>query len=411
MTQFGALRLPGTVVFGRGQRDALGLIAAKLGRRALVCTDARLAREPQLRAMLAALEKAGLAVKLFDGTELDLPIACVMRCVEDAASFAPDLVIGIGGGSCMDMAKAVALMLRHGGAIADYFGENKVPGPILPVIAVPTTAGTGSEVTPVAVVSDVARNLKIGISSPHLIPQAALCDPELTLTCPPGLTAASGVDALTHAVEAFTAVEKPVTPELTVNNVFVGKNILSDQFALTAIANIWRFLKRAYDQGDDLEAREGMMLAALSAGCAFGTAGTAAAHAIQYPVGNDTHTPHGVGVATLLPYVMEFNRPNCVGAFAQIARTIGLSGTDEELSHAVIDAMAALLKSVGIPDSLRALGLAEDRQDWTAESAFGATRLVNNNPRKLDLEALRAITQAAFTGDRSLLSRQSEPAG
>ncbi len=403
MTMFGTLRLPASVVFGRGQRAALGMMAARLGRRALICTDARLAAEPDFGAMVGTVEKAGLSVQVFDGTEGDLPITCITRCVAEHAGFAPDVVIGLGGGSCMDMAKTAALMLRHGGSIADYYGENKIPGPLPPVIAVPTTAGTGSEVTPVAVVGDVARNLKIGISSPYLIPAAALCDPDLTASCPPTLTAASGVDALTHAVEAFTALPRPFAAELAVNNVFVGKNILSDQFALTAIANIWRFLKRAYADGADMEAREGMALAALSAGCAFGTAGTAAAHAIQYPVGNETHTPHGVGVALLLPYVMEFNRPNCVGSFAQIARTIGLCGSDEQLSHAVIDSVAELLKSLGIPGNLRELGLAEDRQDWTAESAIGAARLVNNNPRKLDLDAMRAITRAAYRGDRAAL--------
>ena len=147
---------------------------------------------------------------------------------------------------------------------------------------------------------------------------------ELTLTCPPSLTACSGADALTHAVESFTALPRALTADLTVKNVFVGKNILSDTFGLLAITNIFQALPTACKDGKNLAAREQMMLAALAAGCAFGAAGTAAAHAIQYPVGNETHTPHGVGVALLLPYVMEFNRPNCVAAFAQIGRAIGL---------------------------------------------------------------------------------------
>ena len=135
-----------------------------------------------------------------------------------------------------------------------------------------------------------------------------------------------------------------------------------------------------------------------------GAAGTAAAHAIQYPVGNETHTPHGMGVALLMPYVMEFNRPNCVAAFAQIGRAIGLTGTDEELSHRLIDEVAGLLKDIGIPVTLKELGLPEDKQDWTAESAINAARLVNNNPRKLDVDAMKAITRAAFSGDRAALA-------
>jgi alcohol dehydrogenase len=403
MSLFGLLRLPASIVFGSGQRAVAAATAAQLGSRALVCTDARLARDPMFHALLADLERAGVLAKVFDRTEPDLPIASIDDCLAAVAGFKPEVVIGIGGGSCMDLAKAVALLITHGGRPDQYYGENKVPGPLLPVIAIPTTAGTGSEVTPVAVLSDTQRQTKVGISSPHLIPKVAICDPELTISCPPTITAVSGADSLTHAVESFTAARRVPTPRLTIDNVFVGKNVLSDQFALLSIANVWKYLHRAYVDGTDIEAREGMMLAALAAGCSFGTAGTAAAHAIQYPVGNDTHTAHGAGVALLLPYVMEYNRPEAVSAFAAIGRAIGLgvSGkSDEQLSFDVIDAIAALLASIGIPRTLKELGLAEDRQDWTAQNAIGIARLINNNPRKIDLDAMRRITRAAFSGDR-----------
>jgi alcohol dehydrogenase class IV len=209
---------------------------------------------------------------------------------------------------------------------------------------------------------------------------------------------------LTHAIESFTAARRSATPDLIVNNVFVGKNILSDTFGLLAIKHIFKSLPAAYRDGRDLAARESLMLASLAAGCAFGTAGTAAAHAIQYPVGNETHTPHGVGVALLLPYVMEFNRPVCVPEFAEIGRAIGLEGSDETISHKLIDEVASLFQSVGIPRTLRELGLPQDKQEMTATNAIAATRLVNNNPRKLDLESMRAITNAAFSGDRAALA-------
>jgi alcohol dehydrogenase class IV len=405
MTQlFGALRLPASVIFGSGQRAALGLMTATIGKRALICTDARLGNDAQFLGIVADLKANGVAVMVYDRTEADLPIEGISDCVTECAGFKPDVVLGIGGGSCMDMAKCVSILLRHGGSLRDYYGEHKVPGPIIPVIAVPTTAGTGSEVTPVAVIADTERGTKVGIASPYLIPEAAVCDPEMTVSCPPSLTACSGADALTHAIESFTAAPRDLTPELTVKNVFIGKNILSDTFGLLAIKNIFKALPTAVKDGKNLEAREHMMLASLAAGCAFGAAGTAAAHAIQYPVGNETHTPHGVGVALLLPYVMEFNRPNCVTAFAEIGRAIGLSGTDEELSHRLIDEVAKLLKSVGIPVTLRELGLPEDKQDWTAQSAMSAARLVNNNPRLLDENAMKAITRAAFSGDRAALA-------
>jgi len=401
---FGALRLPRSILFGRGQRRALGSATSKIGERALLCTDPWQGAQPIFKEIVADLEANGVETHIFDQTIPDLPISSITACVEQVADFAPDVVIGVGGGSSMDMAKVVAVLLTHGGDVRSYYGEFAVPGPVIPLIAVPTTSGTGSEVTPVAVVADEERGAKVGIASPHLIPLIAICDPELTVTCPPGLTACSGADALTHAVEAFTTLARAADPMLTEQHVFVGKNVLSDHFARLAVTNIFRFLERAYRDGSDIVAREGIMLAALAAGCAFGTAGTAAAHALQYPVGNLTHTAHGDGVATLLPFVMQFNRPSCVGAFAELAREIGLpEDTPDAMSQAFIDAVADLLAKVKIPLSLAALGLKAEQQDFVAENALNAARLVKNNPRPLDLSAMQSITRAAFSGDRSAL--------
>jgi alcohol dehydrogenase len=406
MTSFGLMRLPASVVFGAGQRQSLGAVAARLGKRVLVCTDQRLAASETLRSVSENLQRAGLAVHVFDRAQPDLPVESVWDCVGAASAFAPQVVIGIGGGSCLDLAKATALLLTFNAPIDTFYGELKVPGPVLPVIAIPTTSGTGSEVTPVAVIGDSARKTKVGISSPFLIPAAAICDPELTVTCPPALTAVSAGDALTHAIEAFTAGAREVTPDLAQQHVFVGKNALSDHFALLAITAIWRSAAAACSNGSNMQARADLMLGALAAGCAFGTAGTAAAHAIQYPVGNLTHTAHGAGVASLLPYVMEFNRPASIHSFAQIARAVGIgdaTSTDDALSRRLVDEVAHLLGSIGIPRTLADLGLPADKQDWTAESALAITRLVKNNPRPLDLQALRQITQAAYSGDRTLL--------
>ena len=408
MNLFGAMRLPRSVLFGSGQRAALGRIAAQFGERILICTDARLGADPQFIALATDLERRGLQLLIYDRTLPDLPTDSILDCMNKASGFSAQAVIGIGGGSCMDMAKTVAVLLTHGGEINAYYGEYKVPGPVLPVIAVPTTSGTGSEVTPVAVVADTARATKIGVASPHIIPHVAVCDPELTLTCPPALTACSGGDALTHAIESFTALARAPSADLTLQHVFVGKNALSDHFALLAISSIWKNLYRAYKNGTDLEAREHLMMGALAAGCAFGTAGTAAAHALQYPVGNLTHTAHGDGVASLLPYVMEFNRPACVASFAQIAKMLGLGSErddDDGLSRILVDEVAELLASVGIPRTLQELGLPADKQDWTATSAIAIDRLVKNNPRPMDLQAMRAITAAAYSGDRESLRR------
>lgn len=402
MSHFAALRLPREILFGKGQRHALPTVAVRHGKRALVCTDERFAGTDAFREIHAALETAGLALHVHDRVLPDVPRDTVGVCAEEARAFAPDLVIGIGGGSCLDMAKCAALLLSHGGKLQDYYGEFKVPGPILPVIAVPTTAGTGSEATPVAVISDPDRTLKVGISSPYLIAAVALCDPELTMTCPPSLTAIAGADALTHAIEAFTAARRGTSHELPQNHVFIGKSDLTDHFALLAIKLLGRSLEKACEDGSDEAARSDVMMGALAAGCAFGTAGTAAAHAIQYPVGALTHTAHGLGVATMMPYVMNYNRATSASEMAEIADALGLDcrGMDTaEAANAAIGEISRLFAAIGITPTLKSLGLAADRLDWTSEQALGIERLIKNNPRTIDLAAMRRLVQAAYHGD------------
>ncbi|WP_404422149.1 iron-containing alcohol dehydrogenase [Thalassospira australica] len=398
MTIFGTIRAPRELIFGAGQRNALGQVASKLGRRALVVTDERLARDPDFLRVVEQLETAGVSVKVDASTLPDVPVETAVTSADAARSFAPDLVIGIGGGSCLDMAKCVAVLLTHGGHPQDYYGEFMVPGPVMPLIALPTTAGTGSEATPVAVLSDSERHLKVGISSPFIIPTVSICDPELTLTCPSSLTAIAGADALTHAIEAFTAIRRDPVPGLAQERVFVGKNATSDHFALTAIGLLWEGLEAACTNGDNIEARAKVMLGATTAGLAFGVAGTAAAHAIQYPVGALTHTAHGAGVACLMPYVMAWNTPAIGPELDQIAKATGLSSPTD-----VIPAIAGLFGRIGIPKTLRDLGLAEDRLDWVAEQSCGIARLIQNNPRPLDLADMRKLLDAAYSGDLASL--------
>ena len=413
MTMLGVLRGPRQVLFGAGQRRALGSLTAALGSRALVCTDARFAETAEYAELVRGLEDAGVGVTPFREVLPDVPVHQVSQCAELARGSQPDVIVGMGGGSCLDLAKAVAVLLTHGGIPGDYYGELRVPGPVIPVVALPTTAGTGSEVTPVAVLTDPERVSKVGISSPHLIPHTAVCDPELTLGCPPGLTASAGADALSHVVEAFTAVRRPAAAELATERVFVGKNELTDAFALLGIRLIAGSLHRAWSEPGDLAAREAMMLGATAGGFALGSAGTAVAHAIQYPVGAVTHTAHGVGVGALLPYVMEFNRPARVAELAAIALAMGAAseGTAEDLADEAVERVASLLSSVGIPATLAELGLPEDRLRWTAEQAFGAERLVANNPRPLDVDTLETIVRAAHAGDRAALRADLNPVG
>ena len=406
MSLFGTLRTPRNLVFGAGQRQALAGYAKALGSRALVVTDQRLSGDAEFLKLMGALKDAGLQVKVFDGTIAELPIECIASAVEAGKAIGADLVIGIGGGSCLDAAKVAAVLLAHGGRISDYYGEFKVPGPVLPLISLPTTSGTGSEVTPVAVVTDPDRAVKVGIASPHIISHTAICDPELTYSCPPGLTAVSGADALTHAIEAFTTMRREPTGSIVHEHVFLGKNVLSDNYALLAISHIAASLKRAVDNGADTEARERLMLGATMAGLAFGTAGTAAAHAVQYPIGAMTHTPHGAGVAVMMPYVMEFNRGHCEPELADIGRAMGLdlnARTVSEQAGATIDAVERLFASIGIPKTIADLGVVQSQLGQVAEQAMGSARLIKNNPRPIELNTMAILVEAAFAGDRARL--------
>jgi len=405
LSDFGVIRSPRLTLFGSGKRAALAGSVRLLGDRAFICTDSRWRIDPHLRALADGLLQAGLHVEIYDQTLPELPLDCVEEATRLARAFEPDVVIGVGGGSCLDLAKLVSLGLAHTDPLPTYYGEFKVPGPIRPVIAVPTTAGTGSEVTPVAVVADPLRITKVGISSPYLIPEIAICDPELTVSCPARLTAIAGADALTHAIEAFTAVSRPTEPEIALERVFVGKNRSSDVAAREAIRTLSAALPRAVADGADHLAREQVMFGAFSAGQAFGVAGTAAAHAIQYPIGALTGTAHGLGVATLMPYVMTFNLPARLAEMAEIADLMGLhaTGSDEARGFRAIAAVAELFAGIGIPSTLAELGLGNDRLDWVAEQSLGATRLVTNNPRQLDQDAATAIVAAAYSGCREQL--------
>jgi alcohol dehydrogenase len=411
LTLFGAIRSPRNIVFGVGQRKALPQYAARAGQRALIVTDERLAADTAFRELVDAVGAAGLTTSVFAGVIAELPVECISAGVAVGKAFGADCVIGIGGGSCLDAAKAISLLLAHGGKASDYYGEFQVPGPVLPLILMPTTSGTGSEVTPVAVLTDPDRALKIGIASPYLISETAICDPELTYTCPPSLTAVSGADALTHAIEAFTTARREPTAGLVHEHVFLGKNSFSDHYALLAIRHIGASLSAAFANGSDIVARERLMYGAMAAGLAFGTAGTAAAHAVQYPVGAMTHTPHGTGVALMMPYVMQINRDWCAPELVEIGQALGLTlpqGSVEAAADATVDAVADLFAAVGITRSLEDLGISREQLPTVVEQSLGIARLIKNNPRPLDASAMERLVEAAFTGDRMSLKARAD---
>jgi alcohol dehydrogenase len=313
-----------------------------------------------------------------------------------ARAYSPNVVIGLGGGSNLDLAKAVALLVKYPGPLSTYYGENKVPGPTAPVVAVPTTAGTGSEVSPVAVVADPERAMKVGIASRALIPKWAIVDPALTVSCPASVTAHSGMDALAHAIESFCA---KVRTDCSPQAIFVGKNPLSDVLATKAISAIAKFLPTAVAQPADRAARQEMAMASLLAGMAFSAAGTAAVHALQYPVGEATHTPHGLGNAVLLPTVMRSITPSRIEEMAFIARSLDPSlesKPDTDAAGQAAGLVEGLAAKVGIPKGLRALGVKEDQLPQLSQMASTVQRLLDNSPVPFDEGDLLRLLQEAF---------------
>jgi alcohol dehydrogenase len=401
MPELAVLRSPDDVLFGTGMAAAAGGVAARHGRRAFVITDPVIAGTEGYASVLASLRGAGLHAVEFPEAAVDVPMATIDAAAAAGREARPDVLVAVGGGSAMDLAKVTALLLAHGGPLSTYYGEHRVPGPVVPLIALPTTAGTGSEVTPVSVIGDPELGMKVGISSPYLIPRTALCDPELTRTCPPSVTAHSGIDALSHAVEAFMAVERDVEWELPLARVAVGKNAMSDVLALAAVREIGACLERAVADGDDMEARSGMLFGSLSAGLAFANAGVSAAHALQFAIGAATGTPHGLGTGLMLPYVMAFNRPAREAALVELADALGSPGGD---AVAIVHGLGL---RIGLPARLADLELAEERLEAMGAQAAGIRRLAGNNPRPLDAADCTEILRAAWHGDPTLLG---EPA-
>ncbi len=335
-------------------------------------------------------------VEVFDGGQPEVDRQTIERAALAAQAYRPDVVVGLGGGSNLDLSKAVALLVKYPGTLSAYYGENNVPGPIAPVVAVPTTAGTGSEVSPVAVVADPERAMKVGIASRALIPKWAIVDPALTVSCPPSVTAHSGMDALAHAIESFCA---RVRTDASPHAIFVGKNPMSDVLATKAITAIAKYLPTAVAQPNDRTARQEMAMASLLAGMAFSAAGTAAVHALQYPVGEATHTPHGLGNAVLLPTVMKNIMFSRVEEMAFIARSLDAnleSKTDAEAAGHAARLVEELGAKVGIPKGLRALGVKKEQIPELSKMASTVRRLLDNSPVPFSEDDLLHLLEEAF---------------
>ena len=380
-----SLRSPHLILAGLGAFERLGPEAKGIGAtRALVVTDKGVIDSGIGKKAQEILAKEGIGLEFFDRVIPDPDVACFESCLETAKKQKYDLIVGIGGGSSMDIASITSVMLTNPGTVYDYFGVGLVKNPGVPTILIPTTAGTGAEVTPNAILTDTKEKLKKAVVSPYILPRLAIIDPLLTVTMPPSVTSSSGIDALTHAVESYTS-----------NNA----NILTDLFAKEAMILIGRSLRTAVANGNNLEARYDMSLGSLYAGISLANAGVTAVHALAYPLGGTFNVAHGIANGLLLPYVMEFNVLGNIPKFAQIAHFLG-----EKVDHLPLldqayqaaKAVKALYRDLKIPQSLTELKVPKEGIPAMAKAAMNVTRLMGNNPRVMTVQDVERIYEKAL---------------
>lgn len=372
--------LPTEIVFGFGAISRLGEKLRELGAsRALIVTDRGVAQAGLLEAVKDLTQRAGIISCSFEDVPQDSSTETVARALELLIEERCDVVVGLGGGSVLDTAKAVALNKTNPGPLTSYAGLGKVNRPSLPVVAIPTTAGTGSEVSYWAVLTDDTTGAKFSIGGRLVFPTVAICDPELTMTLPPSLTASTGMDALTHAIESY------------VNN---ATQPISQALSLRAVELIGLYLRGAATNGRDREARYGMMLASTLAGIAMNPTRLGIAHALAMPLGSwDLKIPHGIANAILLPQVMEFNLPANIRGFADIARALGedVSGlSPREAAQKAVKAVRLLKQDIGIDYGLARFGLTERHVPRVVEEAMKSGNIAVN-PRLVRPEQLQEI--------------------
>lgn len=376
-----------SIVSEAGAAARLGdIAAAQLGSTVMIVTDSGLRKLGMLDASIASLEGAGCTVVVFDEVEADPSLNTLMRAVEFGRSANVTGLVGFGGGSPMDVAKLVSLLLGSGEDLDEAWGVAQAKGPRLPLVLVPTTAGTGSEVTPVSIIT-VGDEEKRGVSSPVILPDIAVLDAELTLGLPAPITAATGVDAMVHAIEAYASASP--------NN-----NPLSKMLAREALRLLGANIESAVFDGSDKAARGSMLLGSMLAGQAFANSPVAAVHALAYPIGGTFHIPHGLSNALVLPHVLRFNAPKAYDLYAEIAADAfpELAKVDGAQARcaAFIEALAGLSSKLGLPTRLRDVDIPESAIAKMASDAMIQQRLLVNNPRPVTEEDAFQIYTAAW---------------
>ncbi|MRR58841.1 MAG: iron-containing alcohol dehydrogenase [Deltaproteobacteria bacterium] len=382
-----AFRVPSTIHVGINAVNEAGAETQRLGaQKALLITDKVLASTGTIKPVVDSLKAVGVEAIIYDGVNSEPTIGHVQEGLSHFREGGCDILLACGGGSPIDVAKAVRILATNQGAIEDFMGFNKISKPGVPLIAIPTTAGTGSEATMVTIITDTSRDVKMLIGSPYLMPTVALVDPALTVKMPRGLTAATGLDALTHAIEAYVSVKaQPMT----------------DILSLSAIRKISRFLPQAWANPENLAARSETMLGALQAGIAFSNSSVALVHGMSRPVGAYFHIPHGVSNAALLGVVMEFSLMGAPERYADVAEAMGmnLKGlTTMEAAQAGSDTVKSLIEKLQIP-TLSKLGVTREKLDQVvskmADDAIESGS-PGNNPRKATKDEIIGLYYAAL---------------
>ena len=385
MTPF-IFNTPKSIRFGSGGLNLLGdLVRAQIGSRVMLVTDPGMMATGIIERALTVLQAAGVTVELYKDVVADPPAAVIHAAADQAKSTGVEGIVGLGGGSSLDVAKLVAVLALGREELPGMFGVGNVKGPRLPLVLVPTTAGTGSEVTPISIVT-TGTNEKMGVVSPVILPDMALLDPELTLDLPPHITAATGIDAMVHAIEAYASA--------SANN-----NPISRMLAAQALTLLGRSLLKAVQQGSGIAARSDMLLGSMFAGQAFANSPVAAVHALAYPLGGHFHIPHGLSNALVLPHVLRFNTRTSPQPYAELApfafpELISLEG--QARAEAFCDRLAELSAACGLPQSLRAMNIPRDFLPRLAADAMNQTRLLVNNPRPVTEADALAIYHAAY---------------
>ncbi|MFW5818991.1 MAG: iron-containing alcohol dehydrogenase [Desulfovermiculus sp.] len=372
-------RAPSTIQFGDGAAQSIGTEAARLGKKkALLVTDSTLKKAGVIDPVLKALQEADLDPVVYDGVNAEPTLEHVDEGLSLLTSSGCDLLVGCGGGSPIDAAKAIAVKAVNEGQISDFMGIDKIPQPGLPVVAVPTTAGTGSEATLVTIITDTRTDVKMLIMSPYLMPAVAIVDPLLTLKCPRGITSSTGLDALTHAIEAYVSVKAQP---------------MSDVLALSAVSLINKFLPRAWANPDDLEARRQTHLGALQAGMAFTNSSVALVHGMSRPIGANFHVAHGVSNAALLGIVTDFSLIGAPERYARLAGAMDLPTAGLPTLQAArlcADRTKELIEQLKIP-SLSELGVSREKLEPIVRKMTDdaiASGSPGNNPRKATPEEI-----------------------